>query len=81
MENKRFLNAKDVAEYMEISESMAYRIIRQLNDELKKSSYGRIIMKIEISRKTKKTVIRTPRQEPADFLLSGISSFSMSDPQ
>ena len=34
MENKRFLNAEDVASYMDISMSMAYRIIRNLNKEL-----------------------------------------------
>ena len=39
MEEKRFLTADDVSEYMEISKSMAYRIIKQLNDELKKAGY------------------------------------------
>lgn len=34
MENKRFLQAQDVAEYMGISVPTAYRIIRQLNGEL-----------------------------------------------
>lgn len=34
MENKKFLNAEDVASYMDISMSMAYRIIRTLNKEL-----------------------------------------------
>lgn len=34
MENKRFLNASDVAEFMGISVAMAYKIIRRLNDEL-----------------------------------------------
>ena len=34
MENKKFLNAEDVASYMDISISMAYRIIRNLNKEL-----------------------------------------------
>ena len=34
MENKRFLTANDVAEYMGISVPMAYKIIRRLNDEL-----------------------------------------------
>ena len=31
MENKRFLNASDVAEFMGISVPMAYKIIRRLN--------------------------------------------------
>ena len=34
MENNRFLNASDVAEFMGISIAMAYKIIRRLNDEL-----------------------------------------------
>ena len=34
MENKRFLDASDVAAYMNISISKAYKIIRGLNDEL-----------------------------------------------
>ena len=34
MENKRFLKASDVAEFMGISVAMAYKIIRRLNDEL-----------------------------------------------
>ena len=39
MENKRFLTANDVAEYMGISVSMAYKIIRRLNDELVAAGY------------------------------------------
>jgi len=40
MENvARFMNAKDVAEYLGVSESMAYRIIQQLNAELKSRGY------------------------------------------
>ena len=34
MENKRFLNASDVAEFRGISVARAYKIIRRLNDEL-----------------------------------------------
>lgn len=37
--NQRFLNAKDISEIMTISKSMAYKIIRQLNDELQKKGY------------------------------------------
>lgn len=33
-EEKRFLNAEDVAAVMECSKSRAYEIIRQLNNEL-----------------------------------------------
>lgn len=32
--NKRFLTATDVAELLDVSRSTAYRIIKQLNDEL-----------------------------------------------
>ena len=39
MENKRFLNAQDVAEFMGISVPMAYKIIRRLNDELVAAGY------------------------------------------
>lgn len=39
MENKRFLDANDVANYMEISMSMAYKIIREMNKELSKQGY------------------------------------------
>ena len=39
MENKRFLNVDDVAGYMGVSVSMAYRIIRELNRELKAQGY------------------------------------------
>lgn len=38
-ENKRFLDVKDIVEYMGVSTSMAYRIIHQLNDELKEQGY------------------------------------------
>lgn len=36
---KRFLNVGDVCELMECSQSKAYCIIRQLNDELKEKGY------------------------------------------
>ncbi len=39
MENKKFLNASDVSQFMEISVPMAYKIIRQLNDELNTQGY------------------------------------------
>jgi len=48
MENKRFLNAHDVAEFMGISVPMAYKIIRRLNDELVEAGY--IIVSGRISR-------------------------------
>ncbi|MDR3729217.1 MAG: hypothetical protein Q3X94_05485 [Oscillospiraceae bacterium] len=39
MENKRFLNVNDVADYLDISVPTAYKIIRRLNDELNKMGY------------------------------------------
>lgn len=39
MENKRFMNAGDVAEFMGVSIPMAYKIIRKLNDELLAQGY------------------------------------------
>lgn len=39
MENKKFLNANDVAEYMEVSVPKAYKIIRRLNEELVAQGY------------------------------------------
>ena len=39
MENKKFLNASDVAEYMGVSVPKAYKIIRRLNDELVAQGY------------------------------------------
>lgn len=48
MEQKRFLNAADVAQYMGISVPMAYKIIRRLNDELVAAGY--IIVSGRVSR-------------------------------
>lgn len=48
MENKRFLNANDVAQFMGVSVPMAYKIIRRLNDEL--AEQGFIVVSGRISR-------------------------------
>ena len=48
MENKRFLDVNDVAEYMNISTSKAYKVMRSLNDELKASGY--IVVAGKVSR-------------------------------
>ena len=48
MENKRFLNASDVASFMGISVPMAYKIIRRLNEEL--SAQGFITVAGKVSR-------------------------------
>ncbi len=34
-----FMNAKDVSQELQISRSSAYKVIRQLNDELQKKGY------------------------------------------
>ena len=39
MENTRFMNAADVAEFMGVSIPMAYKIIRKLNNELLAQGY------------------------------------------
>ena len=39
MENKMFVNAAEVASDFGVSEGMAYRIIKKLNDELKEKGY------------------------------------------
>ena len=44
--DKRFLNATDVAEYMDVSIPMAYKIIRKLNEELKEQGYLTVSGKI-----------------------------------
>lgn len=49
MEEKRFLKADDVADYMGISVPMAYKIIRRLNDELHAQGY--ITVSGRVSRK------------------------------
>lgn len=48
-QEKKFLNADDVAEILNISKSSAYRIIKKLNDDLKKS--GKITVSGKISSK------------------------------
>jgi Mn-dependent DtxR family transcriptional regulator len=49
MEDKKYLRANDVAEYMDISIPMAYKIIRRLNDEL--SAQGYIVVAGRVSRR------------------------------
>lgn len=49
LQEKKFLNASDVAEILSISKSSAYRIIRKLNSELEKA--GKITVSGKISSK------------------------------
>lgn len=46
MEDKRFLTAKDVMEIMECSRSVAYSIIKKLNEELEGNGFITIHGKI-----------------------------------
>ena len=46
MKEKNFLTATDVAEFMEISIPMAYKIIRRLNEELKTQGFITVSGKI-----------------------------------
>lgn len=46
MENKRFLDVNDVASYMDISISKAYKIIRAMNKELAARGFITIAGKI-----------------------------------
>jgi len=43
---KRFLNAEEVSDYLEISKAMAYKLIRSLNDELEAKGYITISGKV-----------------------------------
>lgn len=46
MNEKNFLNADDVARFMGVSVPMAYKIIRRLNDELKKQGFITVAGKV-----------------------------------
>lgn len=39
MENKTFMNVNEVAETLGVSKSYAYRVVKQLNEELKQQGY------------------------------------------
>ncbi len=39
MEKSRFITSKEVAEELGVSKSFAYKVVRQLNDELKKKGF------------------------------------------
>lgn len=46
MQNKNFFNADDVSTYMDISKTLAYKIIRELNNELKSKGYLTVCGKV-----------------------------------
>lgn len=39
MENKTFISVQEVADELGVSKSYAYKVVRQLNEELKKLGY------------------------------------------
>jgi predicted transcriptional regulator len=47
--NDKFLKVEDVMQILEISKSAAYKIMRQMNDELLKKGY--VIIRGKVSRK------------------------------
>ena len=49
MASKLFISAKEVAKELEVSDSYAYRLIRQLNAELEQKGF--VVVKGKISRK------------------------------
>ena len=49
VQEQKFLTADDIAKIMNISKSTAYRVIKQLNDELKQQ--GKIIIHGKVSRR------------------------------
>ncbi len=51
----RFMTASDVAEYLGVSTSMAYKIIQQLNRELKEKGFITIAGKVSRAFFEKKT--------------------------
>lgn len=55
MDNKRFLNAKDVAALLNVSVPMAYKIIHRLNDELSDQGYLTIAGRVSRSYFEQKT--------------------------
>jgi transcriptional antiterminator len=48
-QESKFLNAKDIAVILDVSESSAYRIIKKLNAEL--MNHGKIVIAGKISRR------------------------------
>ena len=48
MDKKIFINAKEVSSLMEVSMGHAYKLIRQLNDELKKPGYLVVAGKVPV---------------------------------
>ena len=62
MTDKRFLNAREVADIMGISVSTAYKIIRNLNDELKSNGYVTVSGKVSREYFENKAFLHLPGQ-------------------
>ena len=58
---KGFLSAKDISLYMDVSLSMAYRIIRQLNEELSERGYITVAGRVSRSYFEEKTYMNKGR--------------------
>lgn len=65
MENSRFINAAEVAADFGISESKAYMIIKEMNDDLKKMGYitvaGRVSKKYYLERTYSSAIFLGPQ--------------------
>lgn len=46
MEKKRFMDVADVAEYLDVSTSKAYKIIRSMNEELARKGFITVAGKV-----------------------------------
>lgn len=46
MENTTFMSIDDVAKELKVSKSYAYKIVRQMNEELKKKGYFTVAGKV-----------------------------------
>lgn len=46
MEKKRFMDVTDVAEYLDVSTSKAYKIIRSMNEELARKGFITVAGKV-----------------------------------
>mgnify|MGYP000915920181 CR=1 FL=1 len=46
MTDKRFITSEEVARELDVSKSLAYKVVRQLNDELKSNGFMTIAGKV-----------------------------------
>ena len=81
MENKRFLNVNDVADYLDISVPTAYKIIRRLNDELSKMGYLTVSGRVSKTYFEQKVYGGVTATVPSGAVPSGVSTCCISDPR